>query len=538
MAFSAVQLTAAVVIVVLSALFVRRRRSGALAGLPGPEAAHRVLGYLPIFYRTPVGQIDFTFQRVHGGAAKFEGLFGYQHLWLCDPKAVKYVVQGAGYGFMRAPERKENARLILGQSVLVVEGDAHRRQRRIMLPGFGSLEASTYVPSFSRKAAKMADKWVELMQGQDTFTIDVPAWTARATLDALGEAAFDYQFNALDDISGELIKVFNNLFAKTRLNPGNWEIFVSQMVALMPDNLVRFWNENVPDKKRAFLIRSREASERVARQLVEEKSAALLAENGGHDIMSLLVKANAGAGAKNGLSQDEMLAQLSTIVLAGHETTANTISWILLELCRNTDVQTRLRDEIRTVRRQRDEPELTAATFDDMPYMTAIVKEILRFHPAIYNMHKEATRDDIVPLSHPVVGTDGKPIHEIPVQKGQKIILSTAAYNRDTNVFGADAHSFNPDRWLKEGYVTKQSLGVFANLLTFGGGNRACLGWRFAVLELSAFLVELVDKFEFSIDPKLKIQRGAVGFMIPLVEGEIEKGSQLPLQVRLAPSTD
>ncbi|TRM57168.1 hypothetical protein BD626DRAFT_574866 [Schizophyllum amplum] len=72
MAFSAVQLTAAVVIVVLSALFDTCR----------------------IFYRTPVGQIDFTFQRVHGGAAKFEGLFGYQHLWLCDPKAVKYVVQG------------------------------------------------------------------------------------------------------------------------------------------------------------------------------------------------------------------------------------------------------------------------------------------------------------------------------------------------------------------------------------------------------------------------------------------------------------
>ncbi|TRM57169.1 cytochrome P450 [Schizophyllum amplum] len=423
-----------------------------------------------------------------------------------------------------------------------------------MLPGFGSLEASTYVPSFSRKAAKMADKWVELMQGQDTFTIDVPAWTARATLwwvllaphsafgidlssvDALGEAAFDYQFNALDDMSGELTKVFNNLFAKTRLNPGNWEIFVSQMVALMPDNLVRFWNENVPDKKRAFLIRSREASERVARQLVEEKSAALLAENGGHDIMSLLGQRDRGREGQ--LVPNEMLASFRRSSLPGTRRPANTISWILLELCRNTDVQTRLRDEIRTVRRQRDEPELTAATFDDMPYMTAIVKEILRFHPAIYNMHKEATRDDIVPLSHPVVGTDGKPIHEIPVQKGQKIILSTAAYNRDTNVFGADAHSFNPDRWLKEGYVTKQSLGVFANLLTFGGGNRACLGWRFAVLELSAFLVELVDKFEFSIDPKLKIQRGAVGFMIPLVEGEIEKGSQLPLQVRLAPSTD
>lgn len=461
MEFFNLQLVAAGTIVIALAVYVRLKRSS-LSGLRGPESSHPILGFLPTLLHTPAGEVDFVLQSNYGGAVKYDGLLGKRLLWICDPKAVHYVAQGSGYAFIRAADRKELSRMFLGKSVLTVEGDEHKRHRRIMLPGFGTVESSSYVPSFSRKAARMSEKWVEIIEGhKGTVAIDIPAWTARATLDALGEAAFDYPFNALDDMSNELSRVFNNLFSKTRLNPSNWEIFMTEMVALLPPPLVRTWNEYIPDRKRAILHRSRAVSERIARQLVEEKSAALLSNNGGHDIMSLLVKANASASAKNGLAEDEVLAQLSTIIIAGHETTATTISWTLLELCKNPDIQTRLRNEIRRVRLERDEPEPTAATFDDMPYLGAVVKETLRYHPAVYQIYKQAAHDEIIPLLRPIAGVDGKLIHEIPVQEGQKVALSIAAYNRDKEIFGQDADSFNPERWLKDGYVTKQaSVGV------------------------------------------------------------------------------
>ena len=110
-------------------------------------------------------------------------------------------------------------------------------------------------------------------------------------------------------------------------------------------------------------------------------------------------------------------------------------------------MQNRLREEIRTVCRKRNEPELTAATFESMPYLNAVIKvrlqlplislsrsisvqETLRMRPIVYNLQKQATRDEVIPLLKPVLGEGDIPIREIPVKKGQRIWLSVVAYNR------------------------------------------------------------------------------------------------------------
>ncbi|EEB97527.1 hypothetical protein MPER_03131 [Moniliophthora perniciosa FA553] len=73
------------------------------------------------------------------------------------------------------------------------------------------------------------------------------------------------------------------------------------------------------------------------------------------------------------------------------------------------------------------------------------------------------------------------------------------------------------------------------SVATFSGGVRSCIGWKFAVLEMQAFLVELIDNFEFSLAPEShKIRRESCLIMQPTIEGELEKGCQLPLQVRIA----
>jgi cytochrome P450 len=205
----------------------------------------------------------------------------------------------------------------------------------------------------------------------------------------------------------------------------------------------------------------------VTRQLVEEKSAALLQGKGNKDILSLLVKANASEEAKTRLTEEEIFAQMRTILLAGHETSATSLCWVLLELARNPDVQAKLRDEIRATEQAiaaRGGSDFSATDLDNMSYLAAVIKESMRVHPAVYHNYRQSVKDDLLPLSTPIQGTDGLPRTSLPVPKGMKMILSIAGYNRNPEIFGEDADVFNPDRWLKSNEKKGPTLGVYGNL--------------------------------------------------------------------------
>jgi len=173
-----------------------------------------------------------------------------------------------------------------------------------------------------------------------------------------------------------------------------------------------------------------------------------------------------------------------------------------------------------------------------MPYLNAVVKEGLRYHPTAVSTYREATRDDVLPLHTPITTLSGKVITKLPVPKGLKIVTSINGYNRHKDMYGPDAHTYDPERWLTPGRVANAArVGTFANLLTFAGGLHSCIGWRFAVLEIQAFIVELVSHFEISMTPEAhKVRREFCLGMAPTIEGEVEKGSQLPLMIRLAAS--
>ena len=148
-----------------------------------------------------------------------------------------------------------------------------------------------------------------------------------------------------------------------------------------------------------------------------------------------------------------------TLMLAGHETTASTINWILYELSRHPEFQKAVRDEIEATRAQaalRGDGELSVADLDSMKCMVALIKvchhsraylensavefrlvtvkyitqETLRYHPIAPFLEREAGRDDVIPLAMPQTTITGETITEVPVRKGQHIMMSIAAYNR------------------------------------------------------------------------------------------------------------
>jgi cytochrome P450 len=139
-------------------------------------------------------------------------------------------------------------------------------------------------------------------------------------------------------------------------------------------------------------------------------------------------------------------------MLAGHETTANTLNWTLFELCRHPEVQNKLRLEIRAQElkiRERRESDFTWKDYESMPYLNAVVKvdllaekfqtmaesqadgqESLRFNTVAYNIYRQPTSDEVLPLSQPIHATTGELLHELPIPKGMKLLISIAGYNR------------------------------------------------------------------------------------------------------------
>ncbi|KAL0067429.1 hypothetical protein AAF712_005414 [Marasmius tenuissimus] len=453
--------------------------------------------------------MDFKWFSRYGNIVRFKAPFGEDRLLISDPKAIQHILQGYNWG-ASVDQRARNL-FVVGPGIAYVDGEDHKRHRRIMNPAFGASEAKALVPVFSTAASSLSNKWKDLLSisNDQSEVFNIPKWTSRATLDAIGHAGFDYNFGAMENQENRLSKAYHNLYADMFAAPSDGALI------------------------------AREVAREVAKELVEEKSKEQ--GSGSKDVMSLLVKANmASQNERSRMSDEELYAQMLIIFLAGHETTANSISWTLLELSRYPEIQEKLRNEIREKERQlisegRSRSEFTAEDFESLPYLNAVVKESMRYHPVAIHSPRMALVDDCIPLSKSIKLTNGKEVREIPVSRGQKVVISIAGYNRSKDVFGEDAHIFRPERWLDDGESKKggTSVGVYANLLTFSGGVHSCIGWRFALLEMQTFLVELISNFEFSLTPECdKIRREACRVMVPTIEGEVEKGGQCPLRVR------
>lgn len=527
----------------LACAVYRRWRRISISDVPGPECRSFLYGNLPEFLGGQAGETDFKWRDRYGDVFRIRAPLGEDRLFIADPKAIQYIYHTASYRFPKPEGRRQISRLLFGPGLSNVDGDVHRRQRRVMLPGFGGPESRAFVPIFSQCAEKMCRKWeeeIELSTDQ-SVVLDVTSWISRATLDAIGYAAFDYSFGALDDSGNQLTKAYSNLFFYIFGIPTKAAILALSIMDHLPPAVVAFLMWNFPGRLSHAML-SNKLSTAIAKDLVKEKSEAQLEGKGRRDVMSLLVKANASENAETRLPERELLAQMNTIILAGHETTSNTLCFGLLEFCKHLEIQKKLRREIHSAEqaiRDNGRTEFTASDLDSMPYLSAVVKETLRYHAVVYNVFRVSSQDNVLPLSKPITTISGKVLHELPIPKGLQIVSSVAAYNRNKEIFGDDADVFNPERWLRE-YVPKTtaSLGVYGSLFTFTGGARSCIGWRFAVLEMHMFLIQLVGSFEFSLAEDTDIRREATFVMTPTTEGEIEKGSLLRLQIKVAQRED
>lgn len=250
------------------------------------------------------------------------------------------------------------------------------------------------------------------------------------------------------------------------------------------------------------------------------------------------MKANLETTGKDKLTDDEVFAQIKTFIFAGHETSSTGLSWTFHLLAKHPEIQSRLRAEIMQAKADAEErgleqidPEVLYA----LPLLDAVLRESLRVRPPIPGRSFVAQKDDVLPLAHPLTLTNGRVLTELPVKKGQEFYTWHVLTNKRTDVWGPDATAFNPDRWIKDPDTGKsgelKGAALWGQMMTFFGGPRSCIGYKFALTEMKAIISVLVERFEWS-DIGVPVSARTFIVMRPSVEGRSGKmTNQMPLRV-------
>ncbi|THU87170.1 PAH-inducible cytochrome P450 monooxygenase PC-PAH 1 [Dendrothele bispora CBS 962.96] len=512
----------------VSARFFSTRKS--LKFLRGPSSTSWLLGHeYEFFKQIEVGKLSESWISEYGSAFRFSGSFGENVLYLADPKGLQHVLQTSNYHYPKSRDARNVLRRALGNGLATVDGDTHQRHRKALNPAFSASQLRTFLSLFQKSTELLVNKWQEQYftvenrdyQEGDYQVIPITTWLPKLTLDIIGESAFGYKFGALEDKETKLGYVLKHLLCVSRfclpLNPD------VPLVLTREDERFNRWLE---------------ASEAAARDILQKKAASGRqgAKEGNKDILSVLVRSNSVQDPKKRLDDKEVLAQMATVILAGHDTTSATTCWLFYELSRHPEQQQRILEEIEAIKNAKldaGEGEVfTSHDYDSMPFFNACIKEVLRLHSVLITLTRCADRDDVIPLSEPIISVSGEKLARIPVKKGQRVIIDATSYNRLKSVWGEDADKWSPERFLNSKAQPTTSLGVYANLMTFSAGVRACIGWRYALQEIQTILAGLISAFEFSIDPTINIFRAQLGGPVPMIKGKEMEGPQMPLMVR------
>ena len=413
---------------------------------------------------------------------------------------------------------------IMGEGMLVAEGEVHRRQKRAIQPGFSLRSIRKLTPVFHRHSHALCS-YLERLAGKEHALVDVYKVMGCTALDAIGSAAFHIEFDTLAKVESEE----NGQIHSMHPLPAAFERTLSIATAnTMARNLfdaltmIFPWLECLPIGIESFEFRQvAQVLFRVASQLVDEAKASVLGPDCGlyraqpeydrPDLLASLLRANANHGLpesekhsvldKAALTDNELTAQLSTFIFAGHETTATQTTWLLHMLAQHPEIQSRLRAEIRAARKknalceqsecdaQDEGRDLTMDELDELPYLDACIRESLRLHGAIHTTSRTAAERDVVPCA------DGR---RILVEKDTVIMIPLAAISQDPEWWGDDAHLFRPERWF-EPMMGKTLFPGFGGV-SFLLGPRGCIGRQFATVEMKAFTSILVNRLHFESD--------------------------------------
>ncbi|EUC56016.1 cytochrome P450 family protein, partial [Rhizoctonia solani AG-3 Rhs1AP] len=416
-------------------------------------------------------------------ALKFESQ--EDRLWIADPRAMQEIIVKEFDSFHESEEFLSWIRVATGNGIITVNGQKHKLQRKLLNPVFTPKHMRNRETLFQRTCI-------------------------RTNLDNIVVPIFQAITNRLEDI----------VMGEIQEGGGS-----SATVDIYK------WMNNVA------LGMIGQAGRRCLHAEKEEATNGTLHAQvaAGKDIMTSLLKQNEVMPVEERMSEEELIAQVNTFIFAGSETTS-ALARTLHLLALNTGIQTTLRSEVSEAFNLHGS-DLDYDQINSLPYLDAVCREVLRLYPPVLFVERIAQKDCVLPLQCPVKAKDGKTtISQAPIKKGTHIYLSILAANRDKQIWGEDADEFKPSRWLDElplAVRESKNPGVYSYMMTFLGGPRSCIGFKFSQLEMKIVLVKLIHSFKIEVGEQ-QIGWGSGGIVKPHVtnaDGTLSPSHSMPMNI-------
>jgi cytochrome P450 len=424
-----------------------------------PDIAPGPPGY-PLFGVLPEMWFDSRLKVHARHVGRFGDVIRYRfgpveaHL-LLHPDDVKYVLQENHVNYVKGRGTRR-MRLFLGHGLLTSEGELWRRQRRLAQPAFHPKRVAALVDAMVGATDGMLTAW-DARAAKDE-PVDVAVEMMRLTLDVVGRTLFGA------DLADDASEVYDALTEALEFTSKRLVVpFAIPLRAPLPSN-------------RRFL-RARETLDRIVYSVIEQRRKSNA--RGGADLLAMLMDAR-DEETGEAMSDTQLRDEVMTLVLAGHETTANALAWTFLLLSREPIVWRALRAEVDAVLGGR---RLVADDLPKLRYTRMVIEESMRLYPPAWMFGRMAIAEDTV--------------RGYRIPPGSMVIISPYFTHRHPD-FWTNPEGFDPERFAADAAAKRHKYAY----LPFGGGPRICIGNGFALVEAQAILATITQRFRVDVTPR------------------------------------
>jgi cytochrome P450 len=435
-------------------------QSASPAGSSIPPGPSSVVPFrlLMAFRRDPLSFLLNTARR-YGDVARYH--LGSQEIFLLShPDFVRDVLVTHARNGIKG-RVLQRSKLVLGEGLLTSEGDHHLRQRRLTQPAFHRQRLNGYGAVMVEEATRARSQW---QAGQ---SLDFHAEMMRLTLSIVARTLFHTNVQADANEVAAALSTFMKMFGLVFLP-------FSEYLEMLPVGPIR------------RLHQARQRLDRIVYRMIRERRAGSgdAAPDDRGDLLSMLLQAQDLEGDGGGMSDQQVRDECVTLILAGHETTANALTWTWYLLAQHPDVEQRLHAELDAALHG------ASPSVDDLPrlpYTEMVLAESMRLYPPAWGIARKV----VEPFS---VGG-----YRIP--KGALVLMSQWVLHHDPRYF-PEPSEFNPERWTPQARAARPKFCYFP----FGAGPRQCIGEGFAWMEGILLIATIAQQWRIRLAPGQKIE--------------------------------
>jgi cytochrome P450 len=412
--------------------------------------SHSLLGSASEMQRDPLKFLRET--RQYGDVVRMRFVFSDAYL-IYHPDSIKHVLQENNRNYNKDVFTYTMFRPFLGQGLLINDGESWLHQRRLMQPAFHRKRISAYGTIMTDATEKLLERWQSYAQ-QDS-SLDVAEEMMRLTLQIVGKTLFSLDLSDETNTIGASVTTLLKLL-------GNY------VYAPFPPI-------GIPTARNRRLLAANRSLEQVIYRMIAERRRQ---NTDTGDLLSMLLLAR-DEETGQGMNDRQIRDELMTMLLAGHETTANTLAWTWYLLSQHPEVEQLLYTEVDEVLAGALP---TVEHLSELKYANMVLEEALRLYPPAPILSRKAIADD--------------ELGGYPIPANSMILVSPYAIQHHPN-YWPDPERFDPERFTPEHSADRPHYAYFP----FSSGPRMCIGSSFAMMEAQLILATIAQRYQLRMVP-------------------------------------